>query len=144
MNEHGYIRSVHRYLPASTYHWKINDNYAGGVPDAFYCDQGQVLFVEYKYVPKLPKREKTILSPKLSGNQELWLTQRYSQNVPVAVVLGTPIGSVMFVNCSWEQGISLAKLKEISLSSKGIANIIHNHCIGNQHVDTHGETYPNC
>ncbi|QIB67110.1 hypothetical protein [Kineobactrum salinum] len=63
MNEHGYIKSIHRHVPLPTYSWKIHDAFNGGVFDAFYSDNGGLLFVEYKYQPKIPKRATTMLVP---------------------------------------------------------------------------------
>jgi len=144
VNEHGYIKSVHRQLPRSTYKWKINDPYAGGVADAFYSDDGGVLFVEYKYVPKIPKRESTVIVPKLSPNQQLWLAERHNQQVPVAVVLGTPEGSICFTEQSWEQGISKKELITFALPTRDIATIIHKHCKGITYVGHNDSAYPNC
>jgi hypothetical protein len=119
--------------------WKINDTYAGGVPDCYYCDIGGQLFVEYKYVPKVPKLETTWLIPKLSGNQKLWLQNRHLQKVDVAVVLGTPEGAIVFTDLSWIQGIQVKKLNQNILSPKGIANIIQLHVSGKRTIEsTHG------
>ena len=78
MNEHSFVASIHRILKKHPVHiWKINDQYAGGVPDAFYEGVNSDLWVEYKYIPKLPKRSTTkidLTSPKmLSMNQQLWM-----------------------------------------------------------------------
>ena len=55
MNEHGFIKSVHRHLPTDIFSWKIHDTFTGGVPDAMYAGPAGILFVEYKYT-KLPKK----------------------------------------------------------------------------------------
>ena len=33
MNEHSFIRAIHKSLPAEVYRWKIHDTFTGGVPD---------------------------------------------------------------------------------------------------------------
>jgi len=145
VNEHEFIRSVHRHIPSSeTYAWKINDVYAGGVADAFYCDVGGVLFCEYKYLPRPPVRPGTVIVPKLSSSQALWLKSRFEQNVPVVVVLGTPQGNIMFTGLSWEAGVHRQELDEYGLSQKAIARIILDHCKGTRHVEHNEQTYPNC
>lgn len=143
MNEHGYIKAVHRHVPHPTYSWKINDAFAGGIADAFYCDSGGVLFVEYKYEPKIPKRPDTYLIPKLSPLQTNWLRDRYHQNIPIGVILGTPIGGVFFTGLSWEVGIPKSTLEEVALSTEVIGRIILDHCKGHLDVNTHEQTYPN-
>ena len=77
MNEHGFVRSVHRQLSPDVFVWKINDKYAGGVPDAFYAGPARCLFIEYKYV-KLPKRDTTLVKTSLSEQQKLWLQENIS------------------------------------------------------------------
>ena len=134
---------MHRHLTPATYVWKINDNYAGGVPDAFYSGEGGILFIEYKYIPKPPTKASTLIKPKLSGNQLYWLKGRYVQNVPVAVVVGTPKGSVVFTDLSWETGISRGELDNAALTAKQVASIISDHCIGKTYVDTNAQTHPN-
>ena len=143
MNEHGYVKSVHRHIPSHIYRWKINDNYAGGVPDAFYCDIGGMLFVEYKYIPKVPKRGTTYIVPSLSELQKLWLAGRENQNVAVIVVLGTPLGSIVFSsNRTWERGITRDELDLYALPAKEVARIIVDHCIGKSHVSRNEQIYP--
>ena len=88
MNEHSFIRAIHRHLSKKAYSWKINDRFAGGVADSWYCGrEGKHLFVEYKYV-KLPARPDTVMRAALSELQQRWLQQRKEQGIPVAVVLG--------------------------------------------------------
>ena len=96
MNEHSYIRRIHKKLPSHLFKWKIKDDYAGGVPDAWYCDQHGSLFVEYKYVPTYPKRGSTVIRAKLSELQRIWLRDRRESGYPVAVIVGTPLGSMVF------------------------------------------------
>lgn len=138
MNEHSFIKSIHRYIPSETYRWKINDNYAGGVPDAFYCNNGNVLFIEYKYVPKPPKRGSTVIKPDLSANQLIWLRGRHEQGIPVGVVLGMPQGNIIFSDPLWEIGLPKSQLEKYYLNNKGIASIIHTHCIGDKDVGSYG------
>ena len=54
------------------------------------------MFVEYKYVPKLPLRKNTIVRAKLSGLQFEWLTRRAEEGIPVAVIVGCKAGGVFF------------------------------------------------
>jgi hypothetical protein len=88
MNEHGFIKSVHRYLPPDVFIWKIHDTFAGGVPDAFYAGPAGILFVEYKYVKKLPARNTTALKTTLSAQQALWLDRMVNCKQHAALVIG--------------------------------------------------------
>lgn len=107
MNEHSYVRSIHRSLATkhpSIYAWKINDNYQGGVADAYYSGSSDH-WVEYKYI-KLPKRADTVLNLGLSQLQLLWLAARHRQGRKVAVIVGSDQGSLILENLEWETRIS--------------------------------------
>lgn len=123
MDEHGFVRSIHRLLPPEVYVWKINDRYAGGVADAFYHGpDGKILFVEYKYLKKLPTKGKTILRTGLSSLQIEWLTQRQNAGLNVAVILGTPIGGVFITDIFTE--VSCAEFKYIAKSKRELSQEI--------------------
>ena len=99
MNEHSYVRSIHKKLPDTVYTWKIHDSYAGGVPDAWYHGpSGKSIFIEYKYVKTLPQRAATIVRPALSMLQLNWITSRVKAGVQCAVILGTTEGSIIFID----------------------------------------------
>jgi len=91
LNEHSFIRSVHRRLPKEVYRWKINDNFAGGVADAYYSGNGGDLWIEYKYV-KLPKRDDSKVTFGTSAQQRLWLTERLMEGRNVLLVVGSAEG----------------------------------------------------
>jgi hypothetical protein len=95
MNEHSYIRSIHRKLPDDIYKWKINDNYQAGVADAYYSGIGGDLWVEYKYVKALPARGDTTVKTTLSAQQKIWLRARHEEGRNVAVVVGSPDGHLL-------------------------------------------------
>ena len=109
MNEHKYVRAVHRQLKKftdpSVKIWKINDNFQGGVPDAHYMGaRGKHIWVEYKWV-NLPKRQTTIIKGKhfketqnstdLSPLQIEWLSEAYERGQDVFVVVGSDCGALM-------------------------------------------------
>lgn len=88
MIEAEYTRQFHKRLPEFIKSWKINDNYQGGVPDAFYFVPHQVvawgdvafkvkpisIFCEFKYLSKLPTKPTTVIRPNLSRLQINWLS----------------------------------------------------------------------
>jgi|GEM_PF-2268405 len=88
MIESEYTRQFNKRLPAFIKSWKINDNYQGGVPDAYYFvphahveweDKSYKvkpvsIFCEFKYLAKLPVKPTTVIKPDLSKLQVAWLT----------------------------------------------------------------------
>jgi len=88
MNEHSFIKSVHRKLPPEIFKWKIHDTYTGGVPDVMYGGPSGILFAEYKYVPKLPARESTLIKTTLAPLQIQWLNRMVACGQSAAVIVG--------------------------------------------------------
>lgn len=110
MTEHSYIRSVHRRLKKEApqvYSWKINDAYQGGVPDAYYSSERD-LWIEYKYLKALPKRPTTPIKIDLSQLQCDWLENRAKEGRNVAVIVGSPDGSLILPGVSWRDPITCA------------------------------------
>jgi len=102
MNEHGFIKAVHRKLPPNLYRWKIHDTYTGGVPDAMYAGPAGTLFVEYKYV-NLPKRTSTRIKTGLSALQLAWLDMMCDYKVVVAVIIGSKEGTIVLTKKNWHK-----------------------------------------
>lgn len=95
MNEHSFVKAVHRKLPPEVYKWKIHDTYTGGVPDAMYAGPAGLLFVEYKYLKSLPKKPTTPIRTGLSELQIIWLERMILYNVLVVAIIGSPSGAVV-------------------------------------------------
>jgi hypothetical protein len=111
MTEHPFVRSVHNRLKKqypSLYVWKINDAYQGGVADAYYSGQSD-LWVEYKYVKSLPKRDNTIVDVGLSDLQKIWLRARHTEGRNVCVIVGSPEGVLILPGIEWDKSISRAQ-----------------------------------
>jgi hypothetical protein len=89
MNEHSFVKSVHRKLPLDIFKWKIHDTFTGGVPDALYAGSKSILFVEYKYIKKLPAKDTTLIKTSLSPLQIIWL-ERMNQSASSALIIGSP------------------------------------------------------
>jgi hypothetical protein len=87
MNEHSFIRALHKKLPKSVVTWKINDAYQGGVPDALYM-ANKTLWVEYKYIKQLPKKPTTIIRHSLTPQQAMWLERLNAADCCAALVIG--------------------------------------------------------
>ena len=92
MTEHSFIRALHKKIPSTVRIWKINDNFAGGVPDAFYRMKGKYngthVWVEYKYIKSMPKRANTLVRPDLSELQKLWLKEAADSGEKAYCVVG--------------------------------------------------------
>jgi hypothetical protein len=100
-----FIASVHRHLAVGVYREKMNNPYRSGTADVWYSGQKD-LWVEYKFLPQLPKRMDTFIKLDLSENQKIWLRERHAEGRHVAVICGCKAGGVVFNGLSWDQPIS--------------------------------------
>ena len=121
MNEHSFVKSVHRKLDKSVYVWKIADRYSGGVPDAMYAGPAGILFIEYKYI-KLPKRPTTIIKTSLSPLQEQWIIQMQQWKHPTWLVIGAE-KSCLILN-KLTKNISTAYYLQHRTDTKKLAQLI--------------------
>lgn len=127
MNEHGFVRAVHRQVPDSIYKWKINDNYQGGVADAYYSGNKGDMWVEYKFLKALPVRETTPIKIGLTAQQRVWLNARHDEGRTVAVVVGSPDGHVILEGKSWCKSMVRPDFIRSAVDTKGVAAYIMEH-----------------
>ena len=135
MNEHSYIKAIHRYLPNDLYKWKINDNFHGGVADAYYSGEAGDLWIEYKYVAKPPKKPDTVIKTCLSDQQLNWLKSRQSEGRRVALVIGITAfegyknhNSVILTD--FNHKVTVKSFISSAVDRKDVAEYITNHCLG--------------
>jgi len=98
MDEHGFIRAVHRRLPPSVYALKLAVRFVRGIPDCWYSSTGGDLWVEYKYRPRTPRRT---FDPRVSAHQQRWMTDRLQEGRRIALVIGTPDGALVLTDGAW-------------------------------------------
>lgn len=128
MNEHGFIKAVHRHLSPEVYRWKIHDTYTGGVPDALYLGPAGSLWVEYKYV-KLPKRATTYIPFGLSILQALWLTRAINWKQSAIVVVGFEKSAIALTDPELFTGSTKNELEKEAISFKEVAKLIEQYVL---------------
>jgi len=123
-----FIGSIHKLLPKVLHREKMHNAFRGGTPDVYYSGDVGDLWVEYKYLPKLPARSGTLIVPGLSELQIQWLRGRYEEGRNVAVIVGVgtgkKAGGVIFVQRNWERAISTQEFRECMQSKPELAEWI--------------------
>ena len=102
--ENTFIKSVHKHIHC--YAEKMCNPFTSGTPDVWYSGDKGDLWVEYKFIPKIPSLKRTKVVPTLSPRQLLWLRQQHANGRNVAVIVGCKEGAVIFKDLEWEGGIS--------------------------------------
>lgn len=120
--ENSYIRKVHKLIP-SVYAEKMNNPWRAGTADVWYSGATGDLWVEYKYIERIP-RSQAIL-PDLTPRQRRWLNNRYDEGRNIAVVLGTPTGGVIYRNKEWMSPRSYDELIGLVVPNGEIARWIY-------------------
>lgn len=133
MNEGTFTQSIHNKLNRTEIgYWKINDNFAGGVPDAFYrllnAHQSPV-WVEYKHLHSLPKRLSTVVIPKLSAQQKLWLSEAVNADEKAWVVLQIGTNQIFVYEniAEWTNGVTTEHISNNLIDKASFVVRLKNH-----------------
>ena len=127
-----FIQGTHKYLPdkRTLHREKMNNPYSSGTADCWYSGKAADLWVEYKYLAELPKRDSTLLVPGLSEQQQDWCRNRFNEGRNVVVVLGTKLGAVIFRHPDeWANGLSTAVCRSRLVTRQALAAQIAQHCL---------------
>lgn len=118
--ESRFITSVHRHLSPQIYREKMYNPLRGGTWDCWYSGK-QDMWIEYKWIERIPVRDTTLVVPELSELQKLWGRGRYKEGRRLAVIVGCPEGGVTFHNLDWEEPISAAVFRANLVANKDLA-----------------------
>jgi len=103
-----FTNRVNKRLPQDVYAEKQHNFYRGGTPDFWYSGYKADLWVEYKWIKQLPKKESTPIKADLSGLQTLWLDDAHKKGRNVCVIIGSPQGCAILVDGTWRCELSHA------------------------------------
>jgi len=119
--ESTFIASVHRKITGPRPWIEKNHNaYRGGTPDVFYSGDEGCMWVEYKWLDKIPL--KALILPALSPLQRDWLAGRKREGRFVAVVVGCPEGGVIYITPkTWNAPLTPAQFRKRLLHRTQIA-----------------------
>lgn len=125
--ENTFRNGVHKFLPNNLHHEKMNNPYSSGTADDWYSGSKADLWVEYKFLPRVPQRatvwlvDPDVKKPLLSKLQELWLHKRHVEGRNVAVIIGCPEGGVILRDLKWEEQITAQSFRELLVPRKELA-----------------------
>lgn len=121
--------SVHRHLPKSLHREKTNNPYSSGTADDWYSGRVGDLWVEYKFLPKVPLRAVVKPFELLSAQQLDWIEGRYkdfatSGERAVAVIIGCPKGGVILSDQEWNRQFTAEEFRDRLVPRQAIAQWI--------------------
>jgi hypothetical protein len=91
-----------KFPPERWIHYeKMHNDFRGGTADAWYSGIGGDLWIEYKFLPRIPRRGLIEPQKLLSALQADWLNERRKEGRNVAVIVGCPAGGVLLKGSSW-------------------------------------------
>ena len=119
-----FYQAINRQFRDGPYCEKMHNVYRGGTPDVWYSGTLDDLWVEYKWLAKLPQRASIQISKLLSPLQLLWLDERQKEGRNVAVILGTPSGAWIYENLAWHGDVTPAEFAAFSKTKQQVADYI--------------------
>jgi hypothetical protein len=116
--ENNFIHSINKFLPlkklravaavrartpeARHLHYeKMHNGYRGGTWDAWYSGNSGDLWIEYKWLARVPRRASVKPFELLSPLQLDWGCERLREGRAVAVIVGCPTGGVLLRDEGW-------------------------------------------
>lgn len=120
--ENRFIASIHKLMPKEIHREKMHNMYRGGTPDVYYSGCGGDLWIEYKFIPRVPQRGEVVAN--LSELQKLWLKGRHLEGRKVHVIVGCPAGGVILSKLDWESPLSVSDFSNNLQSKQAIADWI--------------------
>lgn len=119
-----FYRAVNKLLPKTIHAEKMYNPLRGGTADFWYSGLKADLWVEYKWLPKLPVRVPIRMYEELSPLQMKWLNGRHEEGRTVWVVLGSPEGCWRYTHRTWEQDLSADLVRSTRFNKFDIAEYI--------------------
>lgn len=127
--ENRFITSVNDKIPKIVHREKMHNIYRGGTFDVWYSGSNADLWIEYKWIPRIPVRGRVV--PDLSPLQLLWGRERAAEGRSVIVVVGCPSGGVIFsLPFAWEEGVSAEEFRKGLLTKSTLAAWIYRYATG--------------
>lgn len=117
-----FIASIHAKLPR-VYFEKNHNEYLGGTADVFYSGIFGPLWIEYKFIPRIPVR--VPVKANLSELQRKWLEDRHAEGRRVAVIIGCKEGGVWLEKEDWGRELPPDEFRERLVTRATLANRIH-------------------
>jgi len=103
----------------------MHNAYRRGAADTWYSGFAGDLWVEYKFVRKLPVRAPLRIYKLLEPLQLRWLNARYDEGRHVAVVLGVEAYAYIFEDRAWNStDVTRANIVERGYDRKDVADYI--------------------
>ena len=119
--ENRFIQRVHKHLPKEIYREKMHNAYRGGTPDVWYSGKAADLWVEYKWVAKMPRHG---VVPALSALQLGWLQKRVDEGRHCWVIVGVGSDGIVLEDPrEWTSGV-----KHTPMPANDVASSIEAWC----------------
>lgn len=126
--ETNFSNALRDALPEGIYSMKNNNEYVSGIPDLWFSGRKGDLWVEMKFIQKLPKTVPIRPYDLLSKMQEKWLRDRYEEGRNVAVIIGCKRGSrlegIILRDLAWERDIPTQDFDALIVSKSELVSFI--------------------
>ena len=126
--ETNFVNALRDALSENVYSMKNNNEYVSGIPDLWFSGSKADLWVEMKFIQKLPKTVPIRPYDLLSKMQEKWLRDRYEEGRNVAVIIGCKRSSrlegIILRDLAWERDIYPQDFDALIVSKSELVSFI--------------------
>jgi hypothetical protein len=128
--ENQFRTGIHKYLPVELHHEKMNNPYGSGTADDWYSGNKSDIWIEYKFLPRIPQRgdiwlcNTNVKQPMLSKLQQKWLHDRHVEGRKVYVIVGCSSGGVIMSSLNWEKPMAVDEFTQRIATRKELAGWI--------------------
>jgi hypothetical protein len=123
-----FSNNIRKALPEEIYSMKNNNEYVAGVADVWFSGQKNDLWIEFKFLKKLPVRAPIRPYELLSPLQSQWLRDRHNEGRNVAVVIGCKrkreYEGIILRNLEWERDIFPQDFDALIVSKSELVSFI--------------------
>lgn len=119
-----FYTAVHKLLPKELHKEKMANPYRGGTADVWYSGTADDLWVEYKWLAKVPVKTNIRVYELLSQLQLHWLRERRKEGRNVVVILGSPDGAWVYEFGLWEADLPVDVFRAQAKTKQQVADYI--------------------
>jgi hypothetical protein len=127
--ENTFIARVNKYVDPAVHREKMANPYRRGTADMWYSGTRGDMWIEFKWLPRVPSRGSLKPYKLLEALQRKWLDERHAEGRKVALCIGTPLGGMILGGIEWHYDIPPWSTDSLLCTARELGSIINACCL---------------